>query len=102
MTIPIPTTDLALDDIRLGDIEQWMRPDREGIFAKLRAEAPVSFHDEPVPPPEIGIPAGPGLLGADPLRRRDAGEPRSRDVPLRAEHRPSATSRPRSRSGSAP
>ena len=38
-TVPIPTTDLAVDDIQLGDIEQWMRPDREGIFAKLRAEA---------------------------------------------------------------
>jgi cytochrome P450 len=57
----LPTTSLAVDDIRLGDIEQWMRPDREGIFAKLRAERPVSFHDEPVPPPEIGIPQGPGF-----------------------------------------
>ena len=35
------TTDLAVDDIQLGDIETWLRPDREGIFAKLRAEAPV-------------------------------------------------------------
>src|ERR1700690_50792 len=61
MTIQIPTTDLALDEIRLGEIEQWMRPDREGIFAKLRAEAPVSFHEEAVPPPEIGIPQGPGF-----------------------------------------
>ena len=40
-TVPIPTTDLAVDEIQLGDIEQWMRPDREGIFAKLRAEAPI-------------------------------------------------------------
>ena len=24
-------------DRRLGDIEQWMRPDREGIFAKLNS-----------------------------------------------------------------
>ena len=61
MTVPTPTTDLALSEIRLGDIEQWMRPDREGIFAKLRAEAPVSFHEEPVPPPEIPIPQGPGF-----------------------------------------
>lgn len=59
--IEIPTTDLALDDIRLGDIEQWMRPDREGIFAKLRAERPISFHEEPAPPPEMGIPQGPGF-----------------------------------------
>src|SRR5204863_40524 len=49
--------------IRLGDIEQWMRPDREGIFAKLRAERPVSFHEEPVPPPDLGFdfPQGPGF-----------------------------------------
>ena len=59
--IPLPTTDLALDDIHLGDIEQWMRPDREGIFAKLRAERPVSFHAEPVPPPEVDFPQGPGF-----------------------------------------
>jgi cytochrome P450 len=48
-TVPIPTTDLSLDEIHLSDLEGiWMRPDREGIFAKLRAEAPVSFHEEPV------------------------------------------------------
>ena len=63
MSIELPNTDLAVDDIRLGDIEQWMRPDREGIFAKLRAERPVSFHDEPVPPPDLGFdfPQGPGF-----------------------------------------
>jgi cytochrome P450 len=61
MTVTIPSTDLALDDIHLGDIEQWMRPDREGIFAKLRAEAPVSFHEEPVPPPDVPFPQGPGF-----------------------------------------
>jgi cytochrome P450 len=63
MSIDLPGTDLALDDIRLGDIEQWMRPDREGIFAKLRAERPVSFHEEPLPPPDLGFdfPQGPGF-----------------------------------------
>jgi methyl-branched lipid omega-hydroxylase len=63
MSIDLPGTDLALDDIRLGDIEQWMRPDREGIFAKLRAERPVSFHEEPIPPPDLGFdfPQGPGF-----------------------------------------
>ncbi len=60
-TITEPTTDLSLDEIRLGDIEQWMRPDREGIFAKLRAERPVSFHEEPVPPPDVPFPQGPGF-----------------------------------------
>jgi cytochrome P450 len=61
VSIEIPRTDLTLDDIRLGDIEQWMRPDREGIFAKLRAERAVSFHAEPVPPPEVNFPQGPGF-----------------------------------------
>jgi cytochrome P450 len=63
MTVPIPTTDIALDDIQLGYIEQWMRPDREGIFAKLRAERPVSFHEEPPIPEDLGIdmPRGPGF-----------------------------------------
>jgi methyl-branched lipid omega-hydroxylase len=62
-TVPLPSTDLSLDEIHLGDIEQWMRPDREGIFAKLRAERPVSFHEEPEPPTDIGfdLPQGPGF-----------------------------------------
>jgi cytochrome P450 len=57
---PSPTTTLGLDEIRLGDIETWMRPDREGVFAKLRDEAPVTFHAEPayVEPP---VPSGPGF-----------------------------------------
>ena len=53
-----PTTDLALDDIRLGDPALWLRPEREGIFAKLRAERPVSFHEEREFP---GVPKGPGF-----------------------------------------
>jgi len=57
---PAPTTTLGVDEIRLGDIETWMRPDREGVFAKLRAEAPMTFHAEPAytDPP---IPSGPGF-----------------------------------------
>ncbi|MFM8410175.1 MAG: cytochrome P450, partial [Alphaproteobacteria bacterium] len=54
---PIPTTDLSVDEIRLGQPETWLRPDREGIFAKLRAERPVSFQEEPEVP---GFPKGPG------------------------------------------
>jgi len=61
LTVPIPTTDLALDEIRLGDLEVWVRPDREGIFAKLRAEAPITFQAEPVAPPELNYPQGPGF-----------------------------------------
>jgi cytochrome P450 len=53
-----PTTDLSVDEIRLGDLETWIRTDREGIFAKLRAERPVSFHEEP----ELEVlPRGPGF-----------------------------------------
>ena len=58
MPIPTPTTDLAVDDIDLGAAEIWARPDRDGIFAKLRAERPVSFHEEPEFP---GFPKGPGF-----------------------------------------
>ncbi|MFM7140846.1 MAG: cytochrome P450 [Alphaproteobacteria bacterium] len=54
---PIPTTDLPIDEIRLGQPETWLRPDREGIFARLRAERPVSFQSEPEIP---GFPTGPG------------------------------------------
>jgi cytochrome P450 len=61
VTAILPTTSLRLDEIELGNWEQWQRPDREGIFAKLRAEAPVSFHAEPVPPPDIPYPQGPGF-----------------------------------------
>jgi len=55
---PIPTTDLRADGIQLGSPEIWSRTDREGIFAKLRAERPVSFHEEPA---FIGFPKGPGF-----------------------------------------
>jgi cytochrome P450 len=58
---PAPTTTLGLDEIKLGELEVWMRPDREGIFAKLRDEAPITFHAEPIPPPDVPIPQGPGF-----------------------------------------
>ena len=61
----LPTTDLSLDEIHLGDMAVWMRPDRDGIFAKLRAERPVSFHAEPdYVDPATGeeiMPPGPGF-----------------------------------------
>ncbi|HZR83568.1 MAG TPA: cytochrome P450 [Candidatus Binatia bacterium] len=57
-TTPIPTTDLSVDEIRLGQPETWLRPDREGMFAKLRAERPVSFHEEADIP---NFPRGPGF-----------------------------------------
>ncbi len=61
-TVPIPTTSLSVDEIKLSEDWLWMGPEREGAFAKLRAERPVSFHEEFDPPPEMEgqIPKGPG------------------------------------------
>ena len=53
-----PTTDLAADAVALGSIDFWARPDRDAVFAKLRADRPVSFHEEAEFP---GIPKGPGF-----------------------------------------
>ena len=65
MTIPTPTTDLAAEEIAIGDTETWLRPDREGIFAKLRAERPLAFFKEVYPTgiddTNAIIPLGPGF-----------------------------------------
>ncbi len=53
-----PQTTLSVDEIKLAEPEFWMRPDRDAVFAKLRAERPVSWHDELEFP---GIPKGPGF-----------------------------------------
>ena len=69
---PIPTTDLSVDEIQLGQFETWARPDREGLFARLRAERPISFHEEGEFP---GVPKGPGFWSAvryERLRRSQA------------------------------
>src|SRR5262245_43357285 len=59
-----PTTTLGMDQIELSDLEQWMTPERDGIFAKLRDEAPITFFEEPdYTDPDTGIaflPPGPG------------------------------------------
>ena len=54
-----PREVLAADEINLSDPLFWDRPleEREGAFATLRRERPVSFHEEP----DIAIlPRGPG------------------------------------------
>jgi methyl-branched lipid omega-hydroxylase len=56
--VPTPQTDLAIDEIKLADPAFWQRTDRDGAFAKLRAERPVSWHEEFEYP---GIPKGPGF-----------------------------------------
>ncbi len=52
----------SVDDIDLSDVEFWSRPseEREGAFALLRRERPISFHEEFEPPPEVPLPKGPG------------------------------------------
>ncbi|HEV7734752.1 MAG TPA: cytochrome P450 [Candidatus Binatia bacterium] len=58
MPVPTPTTTLGLDDLHLGELDFWLRDDREGMFARLRAERPVSFHHEPEIP---DFATGPGF-----------------------------------------
>jgi cytochrome P450 len=59
-------TDPKLADLAgppdLADIRFWSAPDaeREAAFAWLRRNAPISFHQEFDPPPEIPLPRGPG------------------------------------------
>jgi cytochrome P450 len=54
-----PRRVLSVDEIRLSDLEFWTRPleEREGAFATLREERPISFHEEPDFPL---LPRGPG------------------------------------------
>ena len=56
-----PVRALSVDEIKLGDLEFWVRPqeEREGAFATLREERPVSYHEEPLLPIPI-FPRGPG------------------------------------------
>ncbi len=54
-----PKRVLAVDEIDLSDLKFWERPleEREGAFATLRDERPVSFHEEP----DLQVlPQGPG------------------------------------------
>jgi cytochrome P450 len=59
-----PETALGLDEIELSDLDQWMSAEREGIFATLRDESPITFFEEPdYTDPDTGIaylPPGPG------------------------------------------
>ena len=57
-----PKLPASADDVDLSQIEFWVLPieEREGAFALLRRERPVSFHEEFDPPPELPLPKGPG------------------------------------------
>jgi cytochrome P450 len=54
-----PREVLSVDEIQLSDPLFWQRPmeEREGAFAALRRERPVSFHEEP---DVVILPRGPG------------------------------------------
>ena len=56
-----PKRVLPVDGIRLSDLDFWLRPleEREGAFATLREERPLSFHEEIEIP---SLPPGSGLL----------------------------------------
>ena len=58
-----PKEVLSVDEIDLGNFDFWVKPieEREGAFLTLRRERPISFHEEPEPPPEIPIPRGSGF-----------------------------------------
>jgi len=57
-----PKLPARVEDIHLDQLEFWITPaeEREGAFALLRRERPMSFHKEFEPPPEIPLPKGPG------------------------------------------
>ncbi|MEE8556724.1 MAG: cytochrome P450 [Myxococcota bacterium] len=57
-----PRSVLSVDQIDLMQPEFWVRPleEREGAFATLRRERPISFHEEPEPQIEV-LPKGPGF-----------------------------------------
>ena len=73
-------SDRPVDEIKLSDPELWQQPDevRDAVFAKLRAESPISF--QPEPEYEAPSRAGPGILGTDPPRRHLGREPQPRAV----------------------
>ena len=91
-TVP-PPPDVPLSDIDLGSWDFWALDDdvRDGAFATLRREAPVSlprvFVDDEFDP-------GRGALGGDPVRRRLLRQQAPRDLQLGAAGSPSATRRP--------
>jgi cytochrome P450 len=57
-----PRLPARVEDIHLDTLEFWTAPpeEREGAFALLRRERPMSFHKEFEPPPEVPLPRGPG------------------------------------------
>ena len=59
-----PVSVLPVDEIDLSDRDFWVRPEeeREGAFATLRRERPLSYYDEP--DTRGLVPPGPETWGA--------------------------------------
>ncbi len=57
-----PKLPASVEDIHFNELGFWTAPvdEREGAFALLRREQPMSFHEEFEPPPGIPLPKGPG------------------------------------------
>ncbi len=57
-----PELPSRIEDVDLSEPDFWMasRERREGAFALLRREQPLSFQQEFEPPPQVPIPRGPG------------------------------------------
>jgi cytochrome P450 len=57
-TVAPASTELALDEVELGNPDTFLRDDVDGIFAMLRRERPMGFDKEFTPE---GLPPGPGF-----------------------------------------
>ena len=97
-----PQEVLKADEIDLSDLPFWIRPleEREGAFATLRRERPISFHEEPWVE-GLPFPEGPGVLGDHPPCRHPRGQPQRRRCSARAGASTSPTCLPTSPSSSA-
>ena len=65
-TMPLPTTDLRVDEIELGNPDTHLRDDIDGIFRLLRDQRPIGFDREF---PAAGLDPGPGFWSL--TRHRD-------------------------------
>ena len=74
-----PKLPASVDDIHFDRIEFCEAPaeEREGAFALLRRERPISFTEEFEPPPEMPLPKGPGYWSVTPRAEVLAGRGRT-------------------------
>ncbi len=65
-TIPLPSTDLSVDEVELGNPDTMLRDDIDGIFRLLRTQRPIGFDREFQ---TAGLEPGPGFWSL--TRHRD-------------------------------